>query len=840
MLASERRPSFETTSPMTAARRVDNDDDEDDDEEVEIEEEECAEEEEDDEEEDEILIYSNGQASLTPTPATPTLPAIEKRSEMRIMDSEPALSERASDERPAGRSTSDSMEHNEYLDDPDTHDERPGARAANSPRSSVSYADEDESGSATSVGSVIEKSIRVSSPSDSEASDPGEAENLAQENSIIVVSEGGEEDQEDEQDEISLVTTEVTASEARPEQFDDGSDESDQLEHSDSSDEQDDDTEVRNSSDSFSQDTDKTGDNCNSNAEWVSNSNTIHEDHLDTNPGANLDESFNFNVEIEVERAEEEENIDQEEVGVELGGGIINSTPNQGEGEDQEWTKLGNDEGATTTVEIDCELANYCALLVGQLLNEALKKVEEEQEPEPEQDSRLRPKVVSSDNTNSNKISREEIHPNQADDSESVVITHREPEHKLTSHKNHYSSSMYFDDKRDSYPTIERQVEQSRRLASALSEQWRSARARPNTRRCSLDSSSDRLEKEQRKNGLLRARRLGSSLANLSASANRYDASTDELEREFEPAQVRMRASPARATTSSPARDRHRSQLNFATHSVDLSPFLGAGKLKSVHTLRGNNCNEHDNVSPELCGQIARSLSRGGSMDEGDHDDESQVASATGGAVHEDRTRSPRSPGALIFKRLQSESSNWLVEPAKCADNRDRSTADQVELDEARLVGQQVVSMKRQPAHSQRHQATLLEWRPRLSTPDWHQVSGSADGRLFDERPNDERGRDHVDKDDAMSSWPSIVKQQAADECRWLTKHRSENADANEMGGIVTGAQISDREERMRARPQTGCRTRAQALEPAQGKLFSLLSSLFSPLLPASLLFFAR
>lgn len=245
-----------------------------------------------------------------------------------------------------------------------------------------------------------------------------------------------------------------------------------------------------------------------------------------------------------------------------------------------------------------------------------------------------------------------------------------------------YTSSMFFADEHDTFPTIEQQVQRCRSIADQLNreasaesaaktEQSKSRRAgimfrrrrdlaarfftleqRPATRRASLEPSV-------------------AAASEPSSKADHYELASAEEElasftdTEYEAPRVRRRPLPTRATTTPWSRgarsERHVEvarqpvAVAAAAGSSKFGPFLGSSALKDIERLRKwspqQEFSEHKSVSPEICLKLAQDLKSGPPGNIGNR-------------------------GAQMFARRQLESCDWVVAGGEVepTDERDQSS----------------------------------------------------------------------------------------------------------------------------------------------------------------------
>lgn len=355
--------------------------------------------------------------------------------------------------------------------------------------------------------------------------------------------------------------------------------------------------------------------------------------------------------------------------------------------------------------------------------------------------------------------------------------------------QNIYNSSMYFDDRQNTYPTIDKQVKLCKEISANLQErqdQCEELKSRSKSRgrdmfimrrerfrvqsdnakqvaitrsfdcdqsevaaatppkmvtnnwgrRCSLPAEHLAYSKR-----VIPSWTTGTDIVSNKLTSRRLSLE-NHTDTEYEAPQIKLRASPARATTSSPALKRRnklaREVIKFAEMAqppASLRPYLDASSLKSIELLRNIRAttttapepdqnlevNEHQVVSPQLCSQIARSLSQ-------------------------PDWRSSR--GAILFAKRKLESPQWILG----ADLTTSEQSEHIELEEASFVREP--SLCRIQSSPQRHQATLVEWRPRLATPDWYRLGAEETHNWTVEATQSELNQAHLSKtNERLAKW---------------------------------------------------------------------------------------
>lgn len=250
---------------------------------------------------------------------------------------------------------------------------------------------------------------------------------------------------------------------------------------------------------------------------------------------------------------------------------------------------------------------------------------------------------------------------------------------KARQYKRIYTSSLFYDDRRNSFPTIEQQIEKSRTIAKQL------------------ESCPEEDEEEDQK-----------VIGEDEIQDHEYDhdqvgAKTDT---EYEAPRVKI----------------HRKSLQKAQSQVDLTPnrsypskfqphykpFLDSTVLKDIERLREwsprQDFNEHSSVSPEVCLKLVEDLTSSTNK----HDVDG-TTTPTPNAI---------SRGAQLFERIQSESAKWVVEatqtPSEPLEETEISTADPSQRDDRSNLNLPRVG-EREPlmvAHETEGEQQVLEFAP--------------------------------------------------------------------------------------------------------------------------------
>lgn len=253
-----------------------------------------------------------------------------------------------------------------------------------------------------------------------------------------------------------------------------------------------------------------------------------------------------------------------------------------------------------------------------------------------------------------------------------------------------FTSSSYYDDQRNSYPTLEQQVELSRSIASQLAE----SESEPAPTRVSPNSQLGRATEMFRR----QRRRLGSASSDASApatgnkqphSANRsrrnssssshrlhvyYPMGSPRLcltDTEYEAPKVALNCKrPANFRLSSAPRTRPEAEAQVEVEAEaeaqvergqpKLKPYLDSSCVKTIERLRKRQpaqepFNEHDSVPAEVCFKLAQNLNQRAQTSQSSRnrptDEQSSLLS------HEPNTN----PGVRLFERRQLESTDWIV-----------------------------------------------------------------------------------------------------------------------------------------------------------------------------------